>query len=245
MKNTLFIIYPLALLLAVGLLVFAINKEVNRRTHEKARVERELANVKKAKAEQKAKEHNTAIPAQGFESNFTFEDIIEDPQAMQTAIMGEGGMVKQAITQLTTPVSGKNIYLTSYPVIKEIINSQQRYYLQHGKYTTDANEIDLEFPQKNTVQRIGPNTRLHLDNSYMYMFNNNSVAAFYKTTTNKPEMFFIDFDYNGKDALCIARTTEGEQSCKELGGVLNTEIESASKIYNLPENFLETQLAKI
>ena len=102
------------------------------------------------------------------------------------------------------------------PVMRAIVNAENLHRLEHGDYTYNWEELEMDIPH----------TRLSNDKHYLYLTGGNyyyelSDSGTYphvKFKTTAPEWVFIYAAFPTKNWLCYPRgTTRGKALCKSLG----------------------------
>lgn len=108
----------------------------------------------------------------------------------------------------------KSRVVSLLPLIKGIQQAQQLYYLDHGEYVSDFNQLDIEFPAGASISSLKFRYNHVKCNSGNNNGRYNSLYCSVENTGIELEQY-----YSRDTVLCWAHTTIGEKTCLALCGI--------------------------
>jgi hypothetical protein len=137
-----------------------------------------------------------------------------------------------------------NLYKGSYQLIYKLIRTEQDFYLENNRYATMTEDLNIVFTQQTDIFE-GINTKVRLNNGYLYTISDDSVTVSYEGSDNPYSAYYLEFYFAG-EGYCISKNTSSGLMCRELGGV-NSKLsdDRASIVYELPKDFLSGKIRGI
>jgi hypothetical protein len=122
--------------------------------------------------------------------------------------------------------SSKEFIDAIFPKAKAIINAEKEYFKKNKRYTENIKDLGIPFEGELGI--------------YYLLSNSGLNVGYYSPKSGKSPNYYIYFDFNGIDALCIlVDNNHNAEICLSLGGTNPIKSRLGGTIYTLPNNFLD------